>query len=101
MRRPYWKIAPIPRVRTGNLFYIIDFAMFFSLVALVLWQVSMKFLLFVNGRDAASALPSDSWIALGFTVILTGAVFAAMQVNDKKRYVADEDRQDKQKEEEK
>ena len=101
LRRPYWKIAPIPRVRTGNLFYIIDFAMFFSLVALVLWQVSMKFLLFVNGRDAASALPSDSWIALLFTVILTGVVFAAMQVNDKKRYVADEDRQDKQKEEEK
>ena len=101
LRRPYWKIAPIPRVRTGNLFYIIDFAMFFSLVALVLWQVSMKFLLFVNGRDAASALPSDGWIALAFTAILTGLVFVLMQVNDKKRYVADEDRLNKQKEEEK
>ena len=100
MRRPYWKIAPIPRVRTGNLFYIIDFAMFFSLVALVLWQVSMKFLLFVNGRDAATALPSDSWIALLFTLVLTGLVFVLMQINDKKRYVEDEDRKDRTKEEE-
>ena len=101
LRRPYWKIAPIPRVRTGNLFYIIDFVMFFSLVALVLWQMSMHFLLFVNGRDAASALPSDSWIALLFTVILTGLVFVLMQVNDKKRYVEDEDRKDRMKEEKK
>ena len=98
MRKPYWKIAPIPRVRTGNLFYIIDFAMFFSLVALVAWQVSMKFLLFVNGRNAATALPSDSWVALLVTVILTGAVFMALQINDKKRYVEDEDRMDKEKE---
>ena len=57
----------------------------------------MKFLLFVNGRDAASALPSDGWIALVFTVILTGLVFVLMQINDKKRYVADEDRQNKEK----
>ena len=99
MRRPYWKIAPIPRVRTGNLFYIIDFVMFFSLVALVLWQISMKFLLFVNGRDASSALPSDSWIALLFTVILTGLVFLVLQINDKKRYVDDEDRLEGEKEE--
>ena len=73
--------------------------MFFSLVALVLWQISMKFLLFVNGRDAASALPSDSWIALLFTVILTGLVFLVLQINDKKRYVDDEDRLEGEKEE--